>query len=157
MRRPRRYLAAACLLVTAACSNPFGGGGVGRTVSVFNLKPGDCLTPQKQVQQQIANVTVVPCSTPHTQEAYARVPDDATNSQNPGSYPGDAALTTFAEGACAQRFGSYVGTSYQDSSLFFTYLLPSARSWEQASDRTVICFVTTTGASLHRSVKGSRL
>ena len=49
---------------------------------------------------------------------------------------------------CAQNFQSYVGISYLDSSLFFTYLLPSARGWEQSKDRAVICFVTTTGADL---------
>lgn len=111
--------ALACLALTAGCTNPFGGGGVGRSVSVFSLKVGECLTPAKQVQQQLASVTVVPCNTPHTQEAYALVTDTVTNVQNPGVYPGDAALTTFAQGACAQRFSAYVGTDYQDSSLFF--------------------------------------
>ena len=38
--------------------------------------------------------------------------------------------------------------SYLDSSLFFTYLLPSARGWEESNDRSVICFVTTTGQEL---------
>ena len=65
-------------------------------------------------------------------------------------------LPDAAEGACAQRFQSYVGVAYQDSSLFFTYLLPSARSWEQGDDRTVLCLVTTTGQKLTASVKGSK-
>jgi hypothetical protein len=65
-------------------------------------------------------------------------------------------LTTFAQGACAQRFTDYVGVNYLDSKLYFTYLLPSARSWEQDADRNVTCFVTTTGNQLTATVKGSK-
>jgi hypothetical protein len=65
-------------------------------------------------------------------------------------------LTQFAQGTCAQKFGSYVGVSYLDSSLFFTYLLPSPRSWEQANDRKVICFVTTAGGTITYSAKNSK-
>ena len=50
----------------------------------------------------------------------------------------------------------YVGVDYLDSSLFYTYLLPSARSWDD-DDRSVVCFVTSPGEPLQRSVKGSRL
>ena len=55
---------------------------------------------------------------------------------------------TYADATCAQSFQDYVGISYLDSSLFFTYLIPSARGWDRKRDRTVICFVTTTGAEL---------
>jgi hypothetical protein len=72
------------------------------------------------------------------------------------SYPGEDVLTTFAQGSCAQKYGQYVGVSYLDSALFFTFLLPSARSWEQAQDRNVLCFVTTTGGKLKASVKNSK-
>jgi len=72
------------------------------------------------------------------------------------SYPGEDVLTTFAQGACAQRYRGYVGVDYLDSTLFFTYLLPSARSWEQQADRNVLCFVTTTGTMLTKSVKGTK-
>ena len=33
--------------------------------------------------------------------------------------------------------------------MFFTYLIPSARGWEQNKDRSVVCFITTTGAERH--------
>lgn len=72
------------------------------------------------------------------------------------NYPGEDVLSKFADGTCAQRFGEYVGVDYLDSKLFFTYLLPSARSWEQAADRNVLCFVTTTGGKLTKSVKGTK-
>ena len=80
-----------------------------------------------------------------------------TKDGSPASaYPGDAALKLFADGACAQEYTGYVGKDYLDSSYFFTYLLPSARGWEQQKDRTVLCFVTTTGQQLTSSVKNSK-
>ena len=48
------------------------------------------------------------------------------------------------------------GVSYLNSSLYFTFLIPSARGWQESDDRTVICFVTTTGEELSSSVKGTR-
>jgi hypothetical protein len=71
------------------------------------------------------------------------------------NYPGDTALRSFADGQCLQRFQGYTGTDYRHSSLFYTYLLPSVRSWA-AKDRTVVCVITTTGQELTSSVKGSR-
>ncbi|GAB2460525.1 septum formation family protein [Jatrophihabitans fulvus] len=71
-------------------------------------------------------------------------------------YPGASVLKKFADGACAQAYGPYVGVDYLESDFFYTYLLPSARSWEQSGDRKVICFVTTTGGTLKSSVKGSK-
>ena len=44
---------------------------------------------------------------------------------------------------------------YLDSALFYTYLLPSARSWED-DDRSIICFVTSAGEPLQGSAKGSK-
>lgn len=155
-------LTAASAISLAACG---GGGGDSHEVSVFSVKAGECFVAPGTVHVQLSKLTALPCSKPHTQEAYALVSYVAagTGGGKPSaaasltsSYPGDDVLTTFAQGACAQRFGSYVGVDYLDSSLYFTYLLPSARGWEQDSDRTVICFVTTTGGKLTSSVKGSK-
>ena len=135
-----------------------------RPVSVFAVKPGECFSAPTTVKVQVSKLTTIPCTKAHTQEAYAVVPYKSANSPvtitaGPSlgsSYPGDDVLTTFAQGACAQRYAGYVGVDYLDSSLFFTYLLPSARSWEQAQDRNVVCFVTTTGAQLTASVRNSK-
>jgi hypothetical protein len=156
-------LAAPATCALAACGGSSGGS---HAVSVFSVKPGQCFVAPGTVRVQLSKLTATPCSKPHTQEAYALIPYVAAGGSSAAqpsavasltsSYPGDDVLTTFAQGSCAQRFGSYVGVDYLDSSLYFTYLLPSARSWEQDDDRTVICFVTTTGAKLTSSVKGSK-
>ncbi len=59
----------------------------------------------------------MPCTKPHTQEAYALVTYQAGSAAGPsaaagGAYPGGDALDKFAKGACAQHFTSYVGVDY---------------------------------------------
>jgi hypothetical protein len=157
-RRPagaRALLLSAALLAAAGCSvgkdaKP------GRDVSSFKLEVGDCVVPPTEIKAELSKVRVVNCATRHTQEAYALVDYAPADGASPASvYPGDDVLKKFADGACAQRYEGYVGVAYADSKLFFTYLLPSARGW-QGGDRSVVCFVTTTGGPLTKSVKGSK-
>ncbi len=139
------------------------------TISVFDVKPGECFDTPSTVKAQLSDLTKVTCTTAHTQEAYAivaysasgSVPSAAPSSSaapsvSDDAFPGADVLTDFAKGACAQRFRGYVGIDYLDSSLYFTYLLPSARSWEQNDDRSVLCFITTTGGTLDSSVRNSK-
>ena len=128
------------------------------SVSVFQVQPGQCFTAPGEIKAELSDLSSVPCTQPHRQEAYAVVAYQAPDGVDGSLYPGDATLTSFAQGACAQKFAGYVGVSYLDSSLYFTYLLPSARSWEQGDDRSVLCFVISTGtAELTASAKGSKM
>jgi hypothetical protein len=166
MRQARHMLclAATALITTVALVSCSGGGGSGSaSESVFDVKPGQCFTAPSKVKAELSSLHRVACTRPHTQESYAAVPFQTSAAElasgaasADGAFPGADALTKFAKGACAQRFARYVGIDYLDSSLFFTYLLPSARSWEQDDDRTVLCFVTTTGGTLTSSVRGSK-
>lgn len=136
----------------------FGGGSSKSAESVFSIKPGECFVAPAHVNAELSKIDEVDCSKQHSQESYALVRYSGQGGAGTASsaYPGSDELATFAKGACAQRFGAYVGVDYLDSSLYFTYLLPSARSWEQDKDRTIICFVTATGGTLNASVKGSK-
>ena len=127
-----------------------------QAVSVFKVSVGQCFATPEQVQAELADIQSVPCDGPHRQEAYAVVDYQAPTGVQGDAYPGDAALAAYADAACAQSFQEYVGISYLDSSLYFTYLLPSARSWQESGDRSVICFATTTGEELSSTVKGTR-
>jgi hypothetical protein len=144
------------LALLAGCSLFGGGGGDTTSVSVFSVVPGQCFQAPTKVKAELSKLERVPCSKPHVRESYAVIPYTPPTGTTGGGYPGGDALSTFAKGACAQRFRGYVGVDYLDSSLFFTYLFPSARSWEQDDDRKIICFVTTTGDKLTASVKGSK-
>lgn len=150
---------AALVLVLGSCSwvsGIFGGedASTAKTISVFDIQSGQCFNPPATVESEIPELAVIPCDQGHLQESYAIV-DYVIADGAPDSFPGQSALTSFAEGACAEAFLDYVGISYLDSSLYYTYLLPSARSWEQ-SDRKIVCFVTTTGETLTASVAGSK-
>lgn len=160
----RRARAAVCALAVAAlaagCSF-FDDGDDSDSVSVFDLEVGDCVRAPapEDVAVELTDVTTVPCDQPHEMEVFAHVdyPEqaDADDTAAGSSFPGDATLKDFADGACAEQFAGYVGIDYRDSSLWFTYLVPSARSWQAEKDRTVLCLITTTGEQLSQSVAGT--
>lgn len=174
----RRALLAAMLIavmsVTASCSwvsGLFGHHDASKptSVSVFDATVGDCFVAPADVKAELADLSKVPCDVAHQQELFAKLDYQPAGSTagNAGTttgagladaYPGDAVLDKFAQGACAEKYTGYVGIAYPDSGLWLTYLLPSARSWQQGADRQILCFVTTTaGGSLTKSVKGSKL
>jgi hypothetical protein len=157
-RRAPSLVSLALVLCLTGCSW-FGGNKSGaKKESVFAVQAGQCFNAPGTVKAQLSSLSRVSCTSPHNEEAYAVITFQSPNGANSsaGAFPGDDVLTTFAQGACAQKFTSYVGVNYLDSKLFFTYLLPSARSWEQDADRFITCFVTTTGSQLTASVKGSK-
>jgi len=125
-------------------------------VSVFDVTVGQCFAAQQEVQVELSSLEAVPCNGPHRQESFAVVDYQPPTGVEGDAFPGDATLGAYADAICAQNFEDYVGISYLDSSLFFTYLLPSARGWEQSKDRAVICFATSTEAELTASVRESR-
>ncbi|CAM5789568.1 septum formation family protein [Cellulomonas persica] len=156
---PRALLGAAALaLVLGGCSF-FDRGEDTEDRSVFDVAVGECFRAPEDITVELTELSQVPCTEPHEQEAYALVTyadsSATTKASGAASFPGVEALTAFAQGACAEEFEDYVGVDYRDSRLWFTYLLPSARGWEQDADRTTLCFITTTGEQLTRSVAGT--
>jgi hypothetical protein len=149
------------LLAFAASGCGLFGGDDPEGVSVFSAKPGQCFQAPKEVAAQISDLESVGCGKPHDRELYATAEyvapgsgGDASAPADSSTFPGDDALTSFAEATCAQEFRGYVGVDYLDSSLFFTYLVPSPRSWQE-DDRTVLCFASAAGQPLTESVKDS--
>ncbi|WP_426594374.1 septum formation family protein [Cellulomonas sp. McL0617] len=159
MRRWARLgvLGVVVALAVSGCSFFGHGDDKSTAVSVFDVKVGDCfLAPAPPPKAELTDLHRVTCSTPHQQESYALLPyKDPATGKAPDEFPGAAALKSFADGNCAQEFQGYVGADYRDSSLYFTYLVPSPRSWAQDDDFTVLCFITTTGQTLTKSVKGT--
>ncbi len=155
--RAARALGVGALLAVLTGCSLFGGGEDGEMVSVFELAPGDCVLSPTDVQAELAELRRVDCESEHHMEVFARVDFPVSDDDDAPQFPGDAATKAFADGACAEEFAEYVGIDFRDSSLWFTYLVPSARSWSEGTDRTVTCFITTTGEPLTGSVAGSRL
>lgn len=143
------------LLTTSGCGL-FGGDGDFEAGSVLTMAPEQCFQQPEDVEAQVERLEPVDCADPHDREVYAVVDYEPVDPEADADvFPGDDALRGFADGRCAQEFEPYVGISYLDSpDLFFTYLLPSPRSWE-TGDRRVICFVFAAGRQLTGSVRGT--
>nr|WP_246210768.1 septum formation family protein [Phytoactinopolyspora alkaliphila] len=123
-------------------------------VGVLEVEVGQCFLAPDEVEAELSVLQRVACDVPHDQEAFAVVGYQSPDGQEPPGHPGEDVLSRFADGACVEQFGDYVGTHYLDSELYFTYLLPSVRGWE-AGDSEIVCFVTSTGEKFEETVRGS--
>lgn len=146
--RSRRLLLAALVLglVLAGCSKDKAGRRDGAltkagNISVFDVQVGDCLMPGDKLKAEISSIRAVPCRQPHTHEVFA-LPEYPGDSD---VYPGEAKLADFANASCLESFGNYTGSDYLDSKLFFSYLQPSVRSWNDGKDRRIVCVIVATG------------
>ena len=118
--------------------------------SVFSVKVGDC--SNSDLSGSAEKLDLVPCDKPHALEAYSVIGSTAT------TYPGADALQIFAEQSCIDNFFGYVGVELSQSILYYTYIYPSVTSWNDKSDRSVVCFIyKATEPLLTTSVKGSKL
>jgi hypothetical protein len=65
---------------------------------------------------------------------------------------------TFAQRECLGAFEPYVGISAFDSTLFFTWMVPSLEGWNTKKDRDVLCVLgAEDGRQLTKSMKGTNL
>ena len=115
--------------------------------SIFELKVGDCT--KEELRAEATSIDLVPCTEPHTHEAYFFV--DYVGD----AYPGSAALEVFAEQKCVGAFADYVGAELAQSNYYFTYLYPNVTTWQSKDYRQVVCFVVSPNEMLMASVKGT--
>lgn len=108
------------------------------SVAVSSLQTGDC--PSALPDRTARTLTLVPCSEPHRAEVYATFPISGSD------YPGEAEVTRFADGGCAERLSAYVGKAKEDSFDVY-YLYPTAASW-RLDDHVVDCLITAPGGAM---------
>jgi len=119
----RALLAIAPALVLAACS-------VGTSVTEIDV--GDCFDdPDGEL---VTSLEIVDCSQPHDNEVFAEVASDES------AFPGNQALREFGFAACLPEFEAYVGETYAESPLDYSFLFPSEESWVEG-DRTFVCYL----------------
>jgi hypothetical protein len=156
MRRLLGALAALTAATTLGACSWFGGSHSSVSQPVLTVAVGQCFAAPTSVHTQLKSLKRTPCNKPHALEAYARVPYTKQKNIQDLAYPGSDVLTKFAQSACAQQFRQYVGVDYLDSSLFFTFLLPSPAGWEQQLDRFVLCFIESNQSLRTSSAKGTK-
>ncbi len=114
---------------------------------------GTCLQVDDKLGAEVSKLPVIVCDQPHTHEIYAVV-----HYTEKDVYPGTAELETFAQRECLGAFEPYVGISAFDSTLFFTWMVPSLEGWNAKKDRDVLCVLgAEDGRKLTKSMKGSNV
>jgi hypothetical protein len=132
--------------VSAAAS---GGGTGGETISVFDVAVGDCFNAPEG--DTVSEVELVDCADPHQYEAY-HAEDHPAAGADP--YIGDEAMTDFADNVCLDQFEAFVGIPWEESTLNYFYLQPTAETWE-IGDREILCAVYSDAGDLTGSAEGS--
>lgn len=104
------------------------------SLTVSDLRVGDCFNLQDENEELIGEVDAKPCNEPHVYEMYfvGNLPD--------GEFPAQSTMDQFAADNCLPAFEEFVGLSYQESLLEVFYLTPSEDSWD-AGDQSVQCAV----------------
>ena len=125
-------------------------------VNAFQMRVGDCFddtdTSSTAEEIEVTNVPGVPCSQAHDNEVFAIL------DVNAASYPEGDGMSDLAFDSCLERFESFVGRDYESSSLDIFAMYPTRNSWNQHSDREVVCAVYDMKLNkLEGSVKGMAL
>jgi hypothetical protein len=115
---------------------------------VFTIKVGDCFNYGAS-GDTVSEVDIVPCDDAHDYEAYESVIMDGD------TYPGETATQDQADADCLAPFESYVGISYDSSTLNYTSFYPTQDTWDQLNDREILCLVTDPNGQTTGSVKGA--
>lgn len=124
-----RYIggALAFALLLSACS----------TTSALELKVGNCLDLPNDTEMsagfELTTVKTVSCSSEHEAQVYAE--KELTGNE----FPGTDAIQDIAAEFCTEEFKTFVGSEIGTSTLDIYPLMPTAESWEQAGDRTLLC------------------
>ena len=108
----------------------------GLTVSVFDIKVGDCYQ-DPEASDFVTELTVVDCDALHDNEIYAFGLYPADDNAD---FPSEAELDEFSDEFCTESFEEYVGIPYADSIYYITYLQPTEESWGDG-DREVVCIL----------------
>lgn len=124
-------------------------------LDVGDIRPGQCFNDSTNGNgsgsQEVEQLTIVGCSTPHDAQALA------TFTFQRGPWPGDRVLSKAAAAQCHKRAGRKVARDPAARMLSMSWYLPTRQSWglTGGGDRGVLCVVTHAkeGRKLTRRVR----
>ena len=93
-----------------------------------------CMKVTEDLPAEVEELPIIGCEVPHTHEIYATLEYALKD-----VYPGVEELSSFAQVECLSAFEPFVGISVFDSSLSYTWLVPSLTGWDNEDDRDVLC------------------
>jgi hypothetical protein len=114
---------------------------------VFALSVGQCLNDTSDTE--VTEVPLVDCADEHDFEVYSDFELEGDE------FPGTDAINTQAEEQCLTEFESFVGISYDESVLGYTYFTPTEGSWTDGDDRLVSCLIGEPDVKTTGSLKGA--
>lgn len=98
---------------------------------VFQIRVGDCLNTST-LSDEVNAVPVVPCAESHEDEVYFAFDLDE------GDFPGEDVIDAKSDEMCTPEFASFIGMSYEESTLDWYPFTPTAGSWSDG-DREILC------------------
>lgn len=122
-------------------------GGLG----AFSIEVGDCLNLPSDLNA-VQSVEGVPCTQPHSAQAFAKF--DLVGFGE--AWPGLEAFSADADQGCLDRFEDFVGLPYEQSEFYLTVLRPSEETWEEVDDREVVCLLVPESGVLTFNARNSK-
>lgn len=98
------------------------------------IEPGDCFNDTGD-EEVVSDIPTVDCAVPHDYEVYAEFDIDRAD------WPGDDDVFTLADQGCYGPFTAYVGLTLEESTLDYTYYVPTQDGWENYDDHAVSCII----------------
>mgnify|MGYP001214348278 CR=1 FL=1 len=108
-----------------------------KEVAANDLEVGDCVEDEATLNS--ADVEAISCDDSHVFELIGRF--DVED----GDFPGQEELSSEGNERCTgDIFEEYVGVPYAESAeVFASPVVPTEETWNEADDRTVLCFAHT--------------
>ncbi len=122
------------------------------TVAWNEIGPGLCVRVPR-ADLPVDTWQGVDCTHPHEAEVFYKASVDTAKVQ---SYPGRLSFIPLAKDQCINAFSTYVGQSYQTSTLHLAVYFPSAYNWTTEADHTFGCILfQDEHALINGTLKGS--
>lgn len=114
---------------------------------------GTCMQVDEAFPPEVEELPIIGCDQPHSHEIYATV----IGGESGDVYPGLNGLETIAQTECLTAFDEFVGIRAFDSTLSFSWLVPTLDGWNDEDDREILCVLQDRGsAPLTGSMRDSK-
>lgn len=126
---------------------------------VYSLQVGDCFDyAAVSSATEISSVPTIPCGDAHDAEIYAEMhlTEEQFRADLELAASGDIDTLGHADQFCYDQFATFIGISYDESTLGFTPFTPTESGWEQGDD-LVQCIVVHPDGGFTGSMKGTAL
>lgn len=118
---------------------------------VFSLRVGDCLNEMDSTEDAVSEVPKIDCEEPHDFEVF-----HTSDLSGDDTFPGEEEVAGLADDACLDAFEGFVGVDWEESTLEYTTLFPTAEGWEDHDDREALCMVLDPAGQTEGTLENAR-